>query len=83
MCIFCGLVLRLNQKHVRIKNLSLKNIGPFLEAELDFMGANEAGKHAPVTIITGENGTGKTVVLDAIRVKYREQINKHLFALCI
>jgi predicted ATP-binding protein involved in virulence len=63
----CGLVLRLNQKHVRIKNLSLKNIGPFLEAELDFMGANEAGKHAPVTIITGENGTGKTVVLDAIR----------------
>ncbi|MEY4905095.1 MAG: hypothetical protein RLZZ292_2910 [Bacteroidota bacterium] len=52
---------------MRIKNLSLKNIGPFLDAELDFMDATDSDKHAPVTIITGENGTGKTIVLDAIR----------------
>lgn len=43
---------------MRLHNLYLKNIGPFLEANIEF---NQ------VTIFTGENGTGKTVILDAIR----------------
>lgn len=51
---------------MRIKNLELKNIGPFKEANLDFIGENTIEK-PPVTIITGENGTGKTIILDAIR----------------
>ena len=51
---------------MRIKNLELKNIGPFKEANLDFIGENTI-KKPPVTIITGENGTGKTIILDAIR----------------
>lgn len=43
---------------MRLHNLYLKNIGPFLEAKIEF---------DQVTIFTGENGTGKTVILDAIR----------------
>lgn len=50
-----------------LKELKLKNIGPFREAYLDFPCSNDETGHIPVTIITGENGTGKTMVLDAIR----------------
>lgn len=50
---------------MKIKNLSLKNIGPFLDAHLDFI--SDENQKPPVIIITGENGTGKTIVLDAIR----------------
>jgi len=49
---------------MRINRLKLKNIGPFLDAELDFDGSN---KNAAITLITGENGTGKSIVIDAIR----------------
>lgn len=52
---------------MRILNLKLKNIGTFLDADIDFIGENGDKKTPPVTIITGENGTGKTLVLDAIR----------------
>lgn len=51
---------------MRLLNLELKNIGPFKSAELDFIGDGNV-ENPPVTIITGENGTGKTIVLDAIR----------------
>jgi len=58
---------------MRIKTLSLKNIGPFKDGYVDFINhqdienqGNENIKY-PVTIITGENGTGKTIILDAIR----------------
>ncbi len=37
----------------------------FNEGHLNF--TNEDGDYSPVTIITGENGTGKTIILDAIR----------------
>lgn len=43
---------------MKLHKLYLKNVGPFLEGEIEF---------DQVTILTGENGTGKTVVLDAIR----------------
>ncbi len=39
----------------------------FKEAELTFIGEDDDQKQPPVTIITGENGTGKTIILDAIR----------------
>lgn len=48
---------------MRIKELHLTNIGPFNDAHLEFA----ADDKPRVTIITGENGTGKTIVLDAIR----------------
>jgi predicted ATP-binding protein involved in virulence len=50
---------------MKIKNLSLKNIGPFIDAHLDFI--TDKDTKSNVVIITGENGTGKTIVLDAIR----------------
>ncbi len=51
---------------MRILSLSLENIGPFDRAELEFIADPEAEK-APVTLITGENGAGKSIILDAIR----------------
>ena len=53
---------------MKIKNLKLKNIGPFREAELDFPQERDVNGKIPVTIITGENGTGKSVIIDAIRL---------------
>lgn len=55
---------------MKIKNLKLKNIGPFREAELDFPQERDANGKIPVTIITGENGTGKSVIIDAIRLLF-------------
>lgn len=62
---------------MRILDLSLKNIGPFQEASLSF-GEEHEGK-MPVTIITGENGTGKTIVLDAIRGLFLGQYRQGAF----
>ncbi len=49
---------------MKINSLHLQNIGPFLDDNIDFLG--NVSKPS-ITIITGENGTGKTIVLDAIR----------------
>ncbi|MCA9653710.1 MAG: AAA family ATPase [Myxococcales bacterium] len=50
---------------MRLLSLTLENIGPFDTAELSFLDGPE--DEVPVTFITGENGTGKSIVLDAIR----------------
>ncbi|MEM7118857.1 MAG: AAA family ATPase [Chloroflexota bacterium] len=50
---------------MRVKSLSLKNIGPFIDADLEFF--TDADEKPPVVLITGENGTGKSIILDAIR----------------
>lgn len=50
---------------MRLLSLSLENIGPFDGAELRFLDGAE--DPVPVAFITGENGTGKSIVLDAIR----------------
>lgn len=47
---------------MRVLSLDLENIGPFDEAHLEF-----AADAPAVTFVTGENGTGKSIVLDAIR----------------
>lgn len=52
---------------MRINSLELQNIGPFINAKIDFIGLN---KKPPITIITGENGTGKTIIIDAIRAQF-------------
>ncbi|MBL8683952.1 MAG: AAA family ATPase [Myxococcales bacterium] len=48
-----------------LHGLELENIGPFVKASLSF--CHEEGEPAPVTLLTGQSGTGKTLVLDAIR----------------
>ncbi|MBK9584084.1 MAG: AAA family ATPase [Saprospiraceae bacterium] len=45
---------------MRLLKLDLKDIGPFNEGHLNF---TMDGDYSPVTIITGENGTGKTIIL--------------------
>lgn len=53
---------------MKIENLHIKNIGPFKEAVIEFATEyNEATDEQPVTIITGMNGAGKSIVIDAIR----------------
>jgi hypothetical protein len=54
---------------MRLLTLDLIDIGPFGEAHLDFRvspGSDEPDV-VPVTIVTGENGTGKSIIIDAIR----------------
>ena len=65
---------------MKIKNLKLKNVGPFREAELDFPQERDANGKLPVTIITGENGTGKSVIIDAIRLllNYNSRIGRDI-----
>ncbi len=56
---------------MRIYALDLKNIGPFDEAHIEF---SEVSDPSPgVTLLTGRNGTGKTIVLDAIRAFFGPQ----------
>jgi predicted ATP-binding protein involved in virulence len=52
---------------MRINTLKLVNIGPFKEANLDFISNQSDLEEPPVICITGENGTGKSIILDAIR----------------
>ncbi len=59
---------------MRIQSLSLRNIGPFIEADMEFM--SDADEKPPVVLITGENGTGKSLILDAIRSKFRSDCYK-------
>lgn len=53
---------------MKIERLYIKNIGPFKEATLEFPTQKnvETGEE-PVTIITGVNGAGKSIIIDAIR----------------
>lgn len=53
---------------MRVLSLDLENIGPFDAAHLEF-----AADKPAVTFITGENGTGKSIVIDAIRGLFGEQ----------
>jgi len=50
---------------MRVKSLSLENIGPFIQADMEFF--TDADATPPVVLITGENGTGKSIIVDAIR----------------
>lgn len=48
-----------------VKRLSLRNFGPFVDLDLSFLDPSE--RRPRVTLITGENGSGKSIILDAIR----------------
>ena len=50
---------------IRIKKIGLLNIGPFGKLQLSFPEKTIADK-AEIHILTGENGTGKSTVLEAI-----------------
>ena len=68
---------------MRIENLKIKNIGPFKSEELRFYREKEDGsKEYPIVIITGENGTGKSIIIDSIRgnIKSLFGINRDIVA---
>lgn len=53
---------------MKIERLYIKNIGPFKEASLVFpTQQNKETGEEPVTIITGVNGAGKSIIIDSIR----------------
>lgn len=52
---------------MRIRSLTLKNIGPFKEADLEFISNDYELDSPPIICITGENGTGKSIIIDSIR----------------
>lgn len=56
---------------MNIKDLTLKNVGPFKEMHLDFPCTPNANGQLPVTLITGENGTGKSIILDSLRMLFK------------
>lgn len=53
---------------MKVDSLYIKNIGPFREETIQFATLDriESGEQ-PVTIITGVNGAGKSIVIDSIR----------------
>lgn len=53
---------------MRLHSLSLTNVGPFDEANVEFLADGDTS--ANVTLLTGANGTGKTIILDAIRTLF-------------
>lgn len=55
---------------MKLLNLHIKNIGPFKEAFLDFATEFKKETAEPVTIITGINGAGKSILIDAIRAAF-------------
>ncbi len=61
---------------MRLLNLDIKNIGPFREGHIAFIDDTNREEAAPVTIITGENGAGKTIILDAIRALFYGEFNE-------
>lgn len=73
-CYRAGPPVRYDRAAMRILALSLKNVGPFDDARIEFL--REPEDEPAVTLITGENGTGKSIVLDAIRAVFGEEFAK-------
>jgi len=61
---------------MRIVNLKLKNIGPFKDAELEFISDENEMENPPVIFITGENGTGKSIIIDSIRALFNGRFER-------
>lgn len=56
---------------MNIKDLTFKNVVPFKEMHLDFPCIPNVSGKLPVTLITGENGTGKSIFIDSLRMLFR------------
>lgn len=59
---------------MRLYSLTLENIGPFDRTQVEFQ--EEGDPRPSVTLLTGRNGTGKTIVLDAIRALFGPYFGK-------
>ena len=52
---------------MKFKSLRLRNIGPFRDISLDFLNEGRETHGTPTVIITGDNGSGKSIIIDAMR----------------
>lgn len=60
---------------MKIGRLQIKNIGPFKEATVEFSThVNVETNEQPITIITGVNGAGKSIIIDTIRAILSAQV---------
>jgi len=59
---------------MRLHWLELRNVGPFEEATIDFVGDDPQPR--PVQFLTGLNGSGKSIVLDAVRFWFGGQYGR-------
>ncbi|MCB9669861.1 MAG: ATP-binding protein [Alphaproteobacteria bacterium] len=57
---------------MELAHLELENVGPFASERIELQTRAEGGPG--VTFITGENGTGKSIVIDAIRATFGDFI---------
>ena len=67
---------------MKLESLQIKNIGPFKEATVDFATSvcDQTGEQ-PITIITGMNGAGKSILIDAIRgVLSAQELERNIVA---
>ena len=56
---------------MNIKKLELVNVGPFRDLHLEFPFELDENRKIPFTVITGENGTGKSIILDSMRLLFK------------
>jgi predicted ATP-binding protein involved in virulence len=63
---------------MKIKSLTLENIGVFNHLHLDFQQFKKLENKADIHILTGANGTGKTTILQAIASLFRRQDGNQL-----
>ncbi len=64
-----------------LKDIILIGIGPFKRAMLDFRLSKEELSNSidsKITILTGLNGTGKTIIIDAIRSLFLKEIERQI-----
>ena len=67
---------------MRIESLHIRNVGPFKEATVDFATIDNAESgEQPITIVTGMNGAGKSIVIDSIRaILSGQQLERNIVA---
>lgn len=54
---------------MRLRRLELRNFGMYRgRQEIDFLPRTRGGKTRPIVLVGGQNGAGKTTILDAVRL---------------
>jgi predicted ATP-binding protein involved in virulence len=64
---------------VRFDQIEIKQVGPFGNLLLQFKPSPKPGK-AEIHILTGENGTGKTTILELLAGSFNKRIPEEFFA---
>ena len=65
-------------ENCRIKNLEVNNLGVFEHLEIEFSNKKAPYKDlAEIHILTGENGTGKTTVLECLTIQFDDKPAKN------